>query len=155
MIMFRALIHACVAHAAAAFQVLPRSAASPHNILWKAHQCRCIIEARASRGLPPIPSKVFTSSLQNPSNYTAVIDQAQPDQITVIKFQARWCHTCRAMAPKLDSVAKRYPSAQYFVVESLRNGKAAGERMHSFFVSRNAVSTPLQSSTHVHNTFHE
>eukprot|EP00966_Prymnesium_polylepis_P208831 4837811-Prymnesium_polylepis.1 len=43
------------------------------------------------------------------------------------------------MAPKLDKIAREYPSAAYYSIESVRNGKAAGERMHTFFLGRNAV----------------
>ena len=99
---------------------------------------RCAPPQAGVRGPPPIPSRQF-EALSSPDNFGDTIQKARRNQITVVKFQAPWCRTCRAMAPKLDSVAKRYPSAKYYSIESIRNGKAAGERMHKFFMSHNAV----------------
>ena len=90
------------------------------------------------KGPPPIPSRRF-SPLSSLDNFTATLKSARRNQITVVKFQAPWCRTCRAMAPKLDSIAKKFPTATYYSIESIRNGKAAGERMHKFFLSHNAV----------------
>ena len=99
---------------------------------------RCGSPVAGVKGPPPIPSRRF-SPLSSPDNFTATLKSARRDQITVVKFQAPWCRTCRAMAPKLDSIAKKFPTASYYSIESIRNGKAAGERMHKFFLSHNAV----------------
>lgn len=93
------------------------------------------------KGPPPIASRRF-SALPSPSNFTELIRRARVDQVTVVKYQAPWCRTCRAMAPRLDRIAKNYPQAAFYSLESMRNGKAAGERMHAFFVSRNATKLP-------------
>ena len=82
--------------------------------------------------------------LGSPANFTALLvaKEAAGDQITVIKYQAPWCRTCRAMGPRLDRVAKAFPFAEYYSLEAVRNGKAAGERMHELFLSRNATKLP-------------
>ena len=97
-----------------------------------------VVAGATRKGPPPIPSRHFTP-LSSPSNFTTLLEGARDDQVTVVKFQAPWCRTCRAMAPKLDKIARAYPTAAYYSIESVRNGKAAGERMHKFFLSRNAV----------------
>lgn len=48
-------------------------------------------------------------------------------QVTVVKYQAPWCRTCRAMAPMLDRQAKKHSDRKlsYYSLECYRNGKAA------------------------------
>ena len=92
-------------------------------------------------GPPPIVSRQFTD-LETPANLTAVLADAVEGEISVIKFQAPWCRTCRAMAPLLDRTAKKWPRASYYSLTLQRNGKAAGERMYKFFRSRNITQMP-------------
>jgi len=98
--------------------------------------------ATKKNGPPPISSKLFIS-LTSPSNLTAVLEAVADDEVTVVKYQAPWCRTCRAMAPVLDKQAKKYGDLNYYSLECYRNGKAAGERMHKFFVERGAKALPF------------
>ena len=94
------------------------------------------------KGLPPIPSKHFVS-LTSPGNLTEALAGAASDMVTVVKYQAPWCRTCRAMAPLLDRQAEKHQELRYFSFECRRDGKAAGERMHKFFVERGAKGLPF------------
>ena len=93
------------------------------------------------KGPPPIQSQFFRP-LGSPANFTALIDGAAPDSVSVIKFQAPYCRTCRASSPLLDRVAKQYPQARYYSMDLVRNGKAAGERMNRFFKERGVKLMP-------------
>ena len=88
--------------------------------------------ATKKNGPPPISSKLFIS-LTSPSNLTAVLEAVADDEVTVVKYQAPWCRTCRAMAPVLDKQAKKYGDLNYYSLECYRNGKAAG--VHSYSTS--------------------
>ena len=90
------------------------------------------VVCKVGTGPPPIKSRFF-QPLGSPANYTALIEGAAPDEISVIKFQAPYCRTCRATSPLLDRVAVKYPQAKYFSMDLVRNGKAAGERMNIFY----------------------
>ena len=68
--------------------------------------------------------------------------QAPPQSVSVVKFQAPHCRTCRATSPLLDRVAKQYPQARFFSLDLIRNGKAAGERMNAFFKEHGVRSMP-------------
>ena len=98
--------------------------------------------AMGLKGPPPIPSKHFVS-LTSPGNLTEALAGAASDVVTVVKYQAPWCRTCRAMAPLLDRQAKKHQELRYFSLECRRDGKAAGERMHKFFVERGAKGLPF------------
>lgn len=52
--------------------------------------------------------------------------------MTVVKYQAPWCRTCRAMAPMLDRQAKKHGDRKlsYYSLECYRNGKASGAPQH-------------------------
>ena len=93
------------------------------------------------KGPPPIPSRQF-KALASPDEYESLLEKASPNDISIIKFQAPWCRTCRAAAPLLDRKAKKYPNANFFSIDLVRDGKAAGERMNRFFQSRNATKMP-------------
>lgn len=84
------------------------------------------------KGPPPIASKFFVP-LESPKNYTDIVEGSAADTVSIIKFQAPFCRTCRATSPLLDRVAKQYPDAQYYSMNLVRNGKAAGEKMNRFF----------------------
>ena len=113
---------------------------------------RC--EPPVAKGPPPIKSRYFVP-LGSPANYTELIAAADgTDAISVIKFQAPFCRTCRATSPLLDRVAKDYPQAKYYSMDLVRNGKAAGERMNKFFRAKSIkLSTRPNSSaqTRVHS----
>ncbi|KAL1511643.1 hypothetical protein AB1Y20_004935 [Prymnesium parvum] len=113
--------------------------APPPHAPWPPHQL-ARSPTPAAR-LPPIPSRYF-SPLSSPSHFHSIISAANPLQVSVVKFHAPHCRTCRAIAPKLDAIAASFPSAAYFSLECARDGKAEGERMHRFFVSRNATTLP-------------
>lgn len=104
-------------------------------------KCTSRNTATLARGPPPIKSQVF-SALGSPANYTRLIESADPDSVTVIKFQAPHCRTCRATSPLLDRVAKQYPQAQFYSMDLVRNGKVAGERMNAFFKDRGIKTMP-------------
>jgi thiol-disulfide isomerase/thioredoxin len=95
----------------------------------------------AQAKLPPIASQVFVP-LSTPANYSEVLASVGPDVVSVIKFQAPYCRSCRQTSPLLDRAAKKWPSARYFSLDLIRNGKAAGERMNRFFASRNVTTMP-------------
>ena len=94
-----------------------------------------------AKGPPPIASKFF-EPLESPANYTHLIDTSAADVVSVIKFQAPFCRTCRATSPLLDRVAKQYPEANYYSMNLNRNGKAAGERMNKFFKEKGVKLMP-------------
>ena len=108
------------------------------------------MSSKKPRGLPPIASRHFTP-LDGPANITALLTSAGEDTVSVVKYQAPWCRTCRALAPRLDKaldrVARRWPdsspaAARLYSLELVRNGRAAGERMNKYFKSRNATELP-------------
>ena len=109
------------------------------------------MSSRKPKGLPPIASRHFTP-LDSPANITALLTSAGEDTVSVVKYQAPWCRTCRALAPRLDKaldrVARRWPNsspaaARLYSLELVRNGRAAGERMNKYFKSRNATELPF------------
>ena len=79
---------------------------------------RCGVQAAAPQFTP----------LESPAAYEALISEAGNDSISVIKYVAPWCRTCRAAGPKLDAAARRWPGARFYSLDLVRNGKAAGER---------------------------
>jgi len=122
---------------------LPRMEQSvPASLQPSALTRRASTVAMGLKGPPPIPSKQF-ASLGSPANLTAVLDAAAENEVTVVKYQAQWCRTCRAMAPKFDREAKRHGDPSFYSLTLSRNGKAAGERMHRFFVARGANTLPF------------
>ena len=97
---------------------------------------RCAAPRLGVKGPPPIASRYF-SPLDTPADFNSLISSVPNNSVSVIKFQAPWCRTCRASAPLLDRTAKKWPDASYYSMELVRNGKAAGERMNRFFKSKN------------------
>ena len=104
---------------------------------------------KPSGGPPSITSRYFTP-LSTPAEFNEAIATASSDCISVVKYQAPWCRTCRATSPlldrALDRVAERLPNrtgnVRLYSLELVRNGKAAGERMNNFFKSRNITEMP-------------
>jgi thiol-disulfide isomerase/thioredoxin len=90
---------------------------------------------------PPIASRYF-SPLGSPANYTQLIESAPSDTVSVIKFQAPYCRTCRKTSPLLDRVAKQYPQARFYSMDLVRDGKAAGERVNRFFKEKGVKLMP-------------
>ena len=72
----------------------------------------CLAKKKSS-GPPPIDSRYFVP-LATPADYAALLADAEPRAVSVVKFQASWCRTCRATAPLLDRIAKAYPDAAFF-----------------------------------------
>ena len=105
---------------------------------WPHVPRRCAI---ALKGPPPIASRYF-ESLLTPAQFEELLEKAPSDAISIIKFQATYCRTCRATAPLLDRVAKKYPTAKFYDLTLARDGKAAGERMYRFFKSRGIKEMP-------------
>ena len=92
-------------------------------------------------GPPPIRSREF-KVLASPAEYEELLAGAAAEEVSVIKFQAPWCRTCRATAPLLDRKARKYPNASFYSIDLVRDGKAAGERMNKFFQAHNATKMP-------------
>ena len=115
---------------------------TPHSPLLHSHwphaPRRCAI---ALKGPPPIASRYF-ESLLTPAQFEELLEKAPSDAVSIIKFQATYCRTCRATAPLLDRVAKKYPTAKFYDLTLARDGKAAGERMYRFFKSRGIKEMP-------------
>ena len=95
----------------------------------------------ALKGPPPIKSAIFVP-LGSPQNYTELVENAAKDTVSVIKFQAPYCRTCRGVSPLLDRVCKQHPEAKYYSMDLARDGKAAGERMNKFFKERQIKQMP-------------
>lgn len=91
--------------------------------------------------MPAITSRVF-QPLGSPANYTATLEAAPADAVSVIKWQASYCRTCRKTSPLLDRAAKQWPKANFYSMDLYRNGRAAGERMNNFFKARNITMMP-------------
>ena len=79
---------------------------------------------------------VFASSesgnplLPTPAAYEELLSsQAGLDSVTIVRYGAPWCRSCRTIGPRLQALAaERWPSASFYELSLLRNGKAAGER---------------------------
>ena len=110
----------------------------PLHSPWPHAPRRCAI---ALKGPPPIVSRYF-ESLLTPAQFEELLEKAPSDAVSIIKFQATYCRTCRATAPLLDRVAKKYPTAKFYDLTLARDGKAAGERMYRFFKSRGIKEMP-------------
>ena len=95
----------------------------------------------ALKGPPPIKSAIFVP-LGSPQNYTELLENAEDNSVSVIKFQAPYCRTCRATSPLLDRVCKQHPEARFYSMDLARDGKAAGERMNKFFKERQIKQMP-------------
>ena len=93
---------------------------TPHlHSPWPHVPRRCAI---ALKGPPPIVSRYF-ESLLTPAQFEELLEKAPSDAVSIIKFQATYCRTCRATAPLLDRVAKKYPTAKFYDLTLARDGK--------------------------------
>ena len=68
----------------------------------------------------------YFAPLETPAAYEELLAGARNESISVIKFESASCRICRAAAPKLDAVAKRWPGASFYSLVLVRNGKMAG-----------------------------
>ena len=107
----------------------------------RSNQARAPPALLAGKGVPPIKSRYF-APLGSPQNYTQMLERAPAQSVSVVKFQAPFCRTCRATSPLLDRVAKQYPEANFYSMDLVRNGKAAGERMKEFYQARGIKAMP-------------
>ena len=129
-----ALLHAVTGWQSRAVQ---SGLSSTHKSAWMPQ----MLSKRKGSSIPPI-SSAFFEPLGSPANYSALIESAPADSISVVKFQAPYCRTCRASSPLLDRIAKQHPQARFYSMDLVRNGKAAGERMNRFFKERGINQMP-------------
>ena len=80
--------------------------------------------------------------LGTPANYSSLVENAAADSISVIRWQAPYCRACREQSPQLTRIREQWPQAQFYSMDLIRNGKAAGERMCRFFKERNVTAMP-------------
>ena len=66
---------------------------------------RAATVCRGKSGGPPAIKSRFFEPLSTPGNLTAALESAPRDSISVVKYQAPWCRTCRATAPLLESTS--------------------------------------------------
>ena len=105
-------------------------------------------ESPARSEAPGRPEPVLHfASLATPAAFEARLAEAASDgSLSLVKFGAPYCRSCRALdvpGSKLDAiVAERYPSAELFALELVRNGKAAGERMFKHYKAHGVKSLP-------------
>ena len=86
-------------------------------------------------------------TLASPSEYEELLATAASDAITVVKFEADYCRTCRAAAPKLryrvNRFAEQNPQARFYSMELKKKTTAAErEAMAEYFKLRNATKLP-------------
>ena len=83
--------------------------------------------------------------LTSPQAYTKLLTEVATDEITVIKWAADSCRTCRAAQPKIRSIMKRWdadtPSAASFYSVDLRTENK--DLMFDFFKERNVTHMPF------------
>lgn len=76
------------------------------------------------------------SPLNTPANYTEMLANAAPDAYSVIKWQAPYCRSCKQPSSLMDQLADELPSATFYSMDLIQDGKAAGKRMLKFFKVR-------------------
>ena len=83
--------------------------------------------------------------LPTPAAYEELLaSRAEPGVVTVVRYGAPWCHSCRRIGPALQELAaERYPGADFYELSLVRNGKAAGERMHRHYKARGVRTMPF------------
>jgi thiol-disulfide isomerase/thioredoxin len=87
-------------------------------------------------------SAITFESISTPANYSALIAGAEPSDISVVRFQAPYCRSCKERSPLLDRIAENNPQAKFYSLDLVRNGKAAGERMAKLFKQRGVSAMP-------------
>ena len=123
------------------------------------------LSARPPSGGPPRTAPVTASQQQRqrytplatPADYAATLAAASNRTVSVVRFAAPWCRTCLAARPKLDAVARRWPDADFYSLELVRNGKRAGDSFHTCPKYHNSTHSYLPKPTltpHPHSPTH-
>ena len=60
--------------------------------------------------------------LPSPAALGAILDDASVDGISVVKYTAPWCRTCRAAEAKLGFIAKQHPTASFYELTVDKDG---------------------------------
>jgi len=82
--------------------------------------------------------------LPTPNAYQQLLQRAYPEDVTIVRYGAPWCRSCRTIGPSLQEyAAERYPTGRFYELSLVRNGKAAGERMYRHYKSRGCTSMPF------------
>ena len=82
--------------------------------------------------------------LNSPEEYEQLLADRAADEITVVKWAADSCRTCRAAIPKIRGVLKKWddqlgPAASYYSVDLRSDNK---DVMFGFFKARNVTHMP-------------
>ena len=84
-----------------------------------------------------------TRNLAGPDEYESLLESVSDEEITVVKWTADYCRTCRAATPKIRGMFKRffaqYPQASFYSMELTKDNN----EMHAYFESRNVTRMPF------------
>jgi thiol-disulfide isomerase/thioredoxin len=80
--------------------------------------------------------------LTTPKVYEELLSTAPDNAVSIVRYGAPWCRSCRTIGPDLQEfAATRWPAATFYQIELVRNGKAV----------RQPVSTTLsENELHLH-----
>ena len=82
--------------------------------------------------------------LPTPAVYEELLREAAPSDVTVVRYGAPWCRSCRTIGPELQALAAaRWAAATFYEMSLVRDGKAAGERMYRHYKARRVSTMPL------------
>ena len=82
--------------------------------------------------------------IPTPGAYQQLLERALPEEVTIVRYGAPWCRSCRTIGPSLQEfVGARYPTGLVYELSLVRNGKAAGERMYRHYKARGCSSMPF------------
>lgn len=82
--------------------------------------------------------------LPTPAVYEELLREAAPTDVTVVRYGAPWCRSCRTIGPELQALAAaRWPTVTFYEMSLVRDGKAAGERMYRHYKARRVSTMPL------------
>ena len=76
--------------------------------------------------------------LPTPAAYeTLLTSRASSEAITIVRYGAPWCRSCRTFGSELQALAlDRHPTGFVHEMSLVRDGKAAGERLFKHFKER-------------------
>ena len=79
--------------------------------------------------------------LTSPQEHKTIFEQTASTDVTVVKWMADGCRTCKAATPKITSIMKRWdqPGAQFYSMQ-LQNGDKA---MLTYFQEKNVSQLPF------------